>query len=89
MATQKVWLITGAAKGFGLEFVKAALASGNQVIATVRSQPEQLAATLHHPPDLFNVQMDVTHEAQVQAAVQEGSPILAAWTWSLTTRATA
>ena len=72
MATQKVWLITGAAKGFGLEFVKAALASGDKVIATVRSQPEQLAATLHHPPDLFIVQMDVTNEAQVQAAVQEG-----------------
>lgn len=72
MASKKVWLVTGAAKGFGLEFVKAALESGDQVIATVRSQPEQLAQTLHHPADLFIVLMDVTDETQVKAAVQQG-----------------
>lgn len=72
MSSKKVWLVTGAAKGFGLEFVKAALGMGDQVIATVRSKPEQLARTLHHPADLFIVLMDVTDEIQVKAAVQQG-----------------
>jgi NAD(P)-dependent dehydrogenase (short-subunit alcohol dehydrogenase family) len=69
---QKVWLVTGASKGFGFEITKAALDSGDRVIATVRSQPEALADALHHHPNLFTVQMDVTNEAQVQQAVRQG-----------------
>ncbi|GAB3572296.1 Rossmann-fold NAD(P)-binding domain-containing protein [Hymenobacter daeguensis] len=69
---QKVWLITGATKGFGFEITKAALDSGDQVIATVRSQPEALATALHHHSNLFTAQMDVTDEAQVQQAVRQG-----------------
>ncbi|BAY28124.1 short-chain dehydrogenase/reductase SDR [Calothrix sp. NIES-2100] len=72
MKTQKVWFITGASRGFGLEIARAALAAGDQVVATVRSQPAQLAATLHNHPDLHNVQMDVTQEDQVQEAVKQG-----------------
>jgi NAD(P)-dependent dehydrogenase (short-subunit alcohol dehydrogenase family) len=69
---QKVWLITGATKGFGFEITKAALNLGDRVIATVRSQPEALAAALQHHANLFAVQMDVTDEAQVQQAVRQG-----------------
>ncbi|MBO2011583.1 oxidoreductase [Hymenobacter negativus] len=72
MMQQKVWLVTGATKGFGLEITKAALDSGDRVIATVRSQPDALATTLHHHANLFTAQMDVTDEAQVQQAVQQG-----------------
>ncbi|WP_210521306.1 SDR family NAD(P)-dependent oxidoreductase [Hymenobacter terricola] len=72
MYTQKVWLVTGAGKGFGFEITKAALAAGDKVIASVRSKPGQLAAALEHHPALFIVQMDVTNEAQVQAAVASG-----------------
>ena len=72
MKAQKVWLVTGAAKGFGFEITKAALASGDKVIASVRTKPEQLATALEYNPDLFIVQMDVTNEAQVQAAVASG-----------------
>ncbi|MBW4541570.1 MAG: SDR family NAD(P)-dependent oxidoreductase [Myxacorys chilensis ATA2-1-KO14] len=72
MKTQKVWFITGASRGFGLEITRAALAAGDQVVATVRSQPAQLAATLNNHPDLYVVQMDVTQEDQVQAAVNQG-----------------
>nr|WP_225938704.1 oxidoreductase [Kovacikia minuta] len=72
MKTQKVWFITGASRGFGLEVTKAALAAGDRVIATVRRQPEHLTATLNNPPDLYVVQMDVTQEDQVQAAVKQG-----------------
>ncbi|MCC5668551.1 SDR family NAD(P)-dependent oxidoreductase [Nostoc sp. CHAB 5784] len=72
MQTQKVWFITGASRGFGLEIARAALAAGDQVVATVRSQPAQLATTLHNHPDLYVVQMDVTQENQVQVAVEQG-----------------
>jgi NAD(P)-dependent dehydrogenase (short-subunit alcohol dehydrogenase family) len=71
MKTQKVWFITGASRGFGLEITRAALAVGDQVVATVRSQPAQLATTLDNNPDLYVVQMDVTQEEQVQAAVKQ------------------
>ncbi|MBD2124642.1 oxidoreductase [Trichocoleus sp. FACHB-262] len=72
MKTQKVWLITGASRGFGLEIARAALAIGDQVIATVRSNPAQLTTALQNHPDLHVVQMDVTQEDQVQEAVQQG-----------------
>ncbi|MBD2082625.1 oxidoreductase [Leptolyngbya sp. FACHB-17] len=72
MKTQKVWFITGVSRGFGLEVTRAALAAGDQVVATVRSQPAQLAASLNNHPDLYVVQMDVTQEEQVQAAVKQG-----------------
>jgi NAD(P)-dependent dehydrogenase (short-subunit alcohol dehydrogenase family) len=72
MKTQNVWFITGASRGFGLEIARAALAAGDQVIATVRSQPARLAALFDNHPDLSVVQMDVTQEDQVQVAVQQG-----------------
>ena len=72
MKTQKVILVTGASKGFGLEIAKIALAAGDKVIATVRSKADQLAASLNNNPNLLVVTMDVTSEAQVKAAVAEG-----------------
>src|SRR5689334_14053680 len=69
MKTQKVILVTGASKGFGLEIAKTALAAGDKVIATVRSKADQLAASLNNNPNLLVVTMDVTNEAQVKAAV--------------------
>ncbi|SEN84190.1 NADP-dependent 3-hydroxy acid dehydrogenase YdfG [Mucilaginibacter gossypiicola] len=72
MKTQKVILVTGASKGFGLEIAKIALAAGDKVIATVRSKVDQLAASLNNNPNLLVVTMDVTNEAQVKAAVAEG-----------------
>ncbi len=42
----KVWLITGAARGFGQEISKAVLASGETVVATVRSRPDELKSQL-------------------------------------------
>jgi NAD(P)-dependent dehydrogenase (short-subunit alcohol dehydrogenase family) len=72
MKRQKVWFITGASRGFGLEIARAALAAGDQVVATVRSQPAQLTATLNNHADLYVVQMDITQKDQVQAAVKQG-----------------
>ncbi|MFL9458617.1 MULTISPECIES: oxidoreductase [Nostocales] len=72
MKTQKVWFITGASRGFGLEITRAALAEGDRVVATVRNEPAQLAHALHNHLDLCVVQMDVTQENQVQEAVKQG-----------------
>ncbi len=42
MNKQKVWFITGASKGMGLEVAKTVLANGDKVIATSRSLEEQI-----------------------------------------------
>ncbi|MBD2463562.1 SDR family NAD(P)-dependent oxidoreductase [Oscillatoria sp. FACHB-1407] len=70
MKTQKVWFITGASRGFGFEIARAALEAGDRVVATVRSQPGQLAAILDNHPELDVVQMDVTQEDEVKVAVK-------------------
>jgi len=36
MTTRKVWLITGAGRGMGLDIAKAVLAAGHKVVATGR-----------------------------------------------------
>lgn len=66
---QKVWFVTGAAKGFGLEIVKAALASGDKVVATVRNNAAALATEVGHPDSFLVVTMDVVNEPEVQQAV--------------------
>lgn len=73
MTNQKVWFITGASRGFGLEIAKAALAEGNKVVATVRSMPEQLAAQLDNNENLFVTVLDVTDEAQALDAAQQAT----------------
>lgn len=40
MSNQKVWFITGASKGMGLEAVKAVLKNGDKVAATSRNLKE-------------------------------------------------
>lgn len=70
MQKQKVWFITGASRGLGLQITKAVLASGNKVVATVRSTPEELAVQLNSK-NLHVVTLDVTREIQAQKAVRE------------------
>ena len=43
MSKHKVWFITGASKGMGLEVAKIVLANGGKVIATSRNLDEQIA----------------------------------------------
>ncbi len=71
MKDQRVWLVTGAAKGLGFDIAKAALDAGHRVAATVRSRPKVLRAALQDNPCLFVTVMDVTDEAQVRAAVAQ------------------
>ena len=60
MKNSKVWIVTGAARGFGLEITRAVLATGDTVVAAVRSRPEELKTQLNHP------NLDVTNEAQAR-----------------------
>ena len=62
----KVWIITGAARGFGFEITRAALASGDTVVATVRSRPEALAERHHNHPRLHVALLDISDEAQAR-----------------------
>jgi len=71
MKSQKVWFITGASRGFGFEIAKAALQSGDKVVATVRKNPEQLTVSLKDTKDLLVVVLDVTNKQQVKDGVQK------------------
>lgn len=69
MQKQKVWFVTGASRGMGLEIVKAVLESGDKVVATAR-KPGQFPALLINDPNLLVTQLDVTSEEQAKKAVE-------------------
>jgi NAD(P)-dependent dehydrogenase (short-subunit alcohol dehydrogenase family) len=69
MAEQKVWLITGAGRGLGVDIARAALAAGHAVAATGRDATKVAAAVGEHD-DLLTVKLDVTHPPDAQAAVK-------------------
>ena len=70
MTTYKeTWFITGTGRGMGVDFAKAALAAGHNVVATGRN-PDAVAAALGASDDLLVVKLDVTSRADAEAAVQ-------------------
>ena len=69
MSGKKVWLVTGAARGLGVDIARAALAAGHAVVATGRD-PQRVARALGDAEDLLSVKLDVTDPADAQAAVQ-------------------
>jgi len=71
MKRQKTWFITGASRGFGLEITKAVLASGDNVVATVRSKAAEFSSQFEKDSNLLVVTMDVTDEQQIKEAVQQ------------------
>jgi NAD(P)-dependent dehydrogenase (short-subunit alcohol dehydrogenase family) len=78
MADKKVWFITGAGRGMGVDIAKAALAAGNAVVATGRN-PATVTRALGDSEDLLAWKLDVTiptdAEASVEAAVGRFSHI--------------
>jgi NAD(P)-dependent dehydrogenase (short-subunit alcohol dehydrogenase family) len=68
MTDKKVWFITGAGRGMGVDIAKAALAAGNAVVATGRN-PDAVTKALGEADDLLAVKLDVTDPADAQAAV--------------------
>ncbi len=69
MTDKKIWFITGAGRGMGVDFAKAALAAGNAVVATGRNT-DAVAEAVGPADDLLVVRLDVTSPADAEAAVQ-------------------
>lgn len=72
MDTQKVWFITGASKGMGLEITKAVLDKGEKVIATSRNVDTLLEKIEEHKENLLPMKLDITNEKDVENAISEG-----------------
>src|SRR5512133_2169232 len=62
MTDTKVWLVTGAGRGMGLDIANAALAAGHAVVATARN-PDTVTAALAEDDDVLAVRLDVTDPA--------------------------
>jgi NAD(P)-dependent dehydrogenase (short-subunit alcohol dehydrogenase family) len=69
MAAKKVWFVTGAGRGMGVDIARAALAAGHAVVATGRN-PEKVAEAVGAADDLLAVKLDVTERADAEAAVR-------------------
>jgi len=65
---QKVWFITGAGRGLGIDIAKAALAAGHAVVATGRN-PDKVARAVGENENLLAVKLDVTNPADATAAI--------------------
>jgi NAD(P)-dependent dehydrogenase (short-subunit alcohol dehydrogenase family) len=69
MTEKKVWFITGAGRGMGVDIAKAALAAGHKVVATGRD-PDRVAAAVGPSDDLLTVKLDITDPADAKAAAE-------------------
>ena len=68
MSEKRVWFITGAGRGLGVDIARAALSAGQAVVATARNA-ESVTKALGAHDDLLAVDLDVTDPAAAQAAV--------------------
>jgi NAD(P)-dependent dehydrogenase (short-subunit alcohol dehydrogenase family) len=68
MTSDKTWFITGAGRGMGIDFTKAALAAGHNVVATGRS-PDAVAKAVGESDGLLVAKLDVTSTEDAEAAV--------------------
>jgi NAD(P)-dependent dehydrogenase (short-subunit alcohol dehydrogenase family) len=69
MADKKVWFITGAGRGMGVDIAQAALAAGHSVVATGRNT-ETVAAAVGEADDLLVVEVDITSLGSAETAVR-------------------
>lgn len=68
MSESKVWLVTGAGRGLGVDIAKAILAAGHSLVATGRDATKVAAAVGHHT-NLLAIKLDVTKPEDAQKAV--------------------
>src|SRR5207244_12261067 len=64
----KTWLITGAARGMGVDFAQAALAAGHNVVATGRD-PDSVRSPIGEHERLLATELDVTDAYRAERAV--------------------
>ena len=69
MKNNKVWFITGAGRGMGLDIAKAALAAGYKLVATGRNT-DKVANALGEHKDLLITKLDVTKPADAEASIK-------------------
>jgi NAD(P)-dependent dehydrogenase (short-subunit alcohol dehydrogenase family) len=65
----RVWLVTGAGRGMGVDIAEAALAAGYEVVATGRST-DKVAEALGKSGSLLIVKLDITKPADAESAVK-------------------
>jgi len=65
----KVWFITGAGRGMGVDLAKAALAAGHRVVATGRNT-DKVAEALGKSVNLLIGKLDITKPADAESAVK-------------------
>lgn len=65
----KVWFITGASRGLGVEFAKAALRAGDRVVATGRKAAAVQSALGAQTDRILAVEADVNDAASIKRAV--------------------
>ena len=69
MTKSRVYLITGASSGLGLEIAKTALAEGNKVVATGRNTDKVSKAINDTTDNLLVVKMDVINPNEIEMVV--------------------
>lgn len=67
---EKIWFITGSSRGLGRSLTAAVLAKGDKVAATARNTAQLNDLADRYPGQLFPVQLDVTSQEQINAAVE-------------------
>ena len=70
MENNKVWFITGASKGLGLELAKKLLAEGYQVAATSRSEEALIKVLGNTSENFLPLEMDLINEKSVKNAIE-------------------
>lgn len=69
--SEKVWFITGGARGIGLSLARQALANGDSVAATSRTLSSLSQALGENRARFLALEVDLTSEASVQAAIEK------------------
>ena len=70
----KVWFITGAGRGMGVDIAKAALAAGHKVVATGRDI-DKVAGALGKSVNLLIARLDITKPAEAESAIKSAVDI--------------
>src|SRR3981081_1428749 len=65
----KVWFVTGAGRGLGIDIAEKALAAGHAVVAT-RRRPEGVLKAIGAHDDLLTVALDITDPAAAKRAAE-------------------
>ncbi|QSW90438.1 MULTISPECIES: SDR family NAD(P)-dependent oxidoreductase [Flavobacterium] len=71
MGNNKVWFVTGASKGLGLELVKKLLAEGFKVAATSRSESSLIKELGNVSENFLPLEMDLVDEKSVKNAIDK------------------